>query len=63
VSNNTVLTTLYCSRNQLSADVLNRIFTDLPDRSGMETGKISIEDNPGTDTCDRSKAKNWKFLQ
>jgi hypothetical protein len=48
---------LICDNNQLSADALNRIFTDLPKSEGL----ISIEDNPGTDTCNRSIAadKNW----
>jgi hypothetical protein len=53
---------LYCDYNQLSADALNRIFTDLPDRSGIETGRISLWYNPGTDTCYFSIAtqKNWE---
>jgi hypothetical protein len=53
---------LDCFDNQLSVDAINRIFTDLPGRSGMEAGEIYIGDNPGTDTCNRSIAtkKNWE---
>ncbi|MDR0421991.1 MAG: hypothetical protein LBH72_03145 [Proteiniphilum sp.] len=61
VSKNTKLTWLDCFENQLSADALNRIFTDLPDLSGMEAGLIRLWSNPGTGTCDLSIAadKNW----
>jgi Leucine-rich repeat (LRR) protein len=64
VSKNTKLTWLNCFENQLNADALNRIFTDLPDLSGKETGVIRLWSNPGTDTCNRSiaSAKNWKFV-
>ncbi|MDR0422474.1 MAG: hypothetical protein LBH72_05635 [Proteiniphilum sp.] len=60
MSKNTALKGLACDKNQLSADALNRIFTDLPD----EYGVILIEDNPGSDTCNRKIAaeKKWEFL-
>jgi hypothetical protein len=59
LSKNTALKGLVCDKNQLSADALNRIFTDLSD----EYGVISIENNPGSDTCKRSIAikKKWEF--
>jgi hypothetical protein len=63
VSNNTELKIFGCSGNQLSADAINRIFTDLPDRSGNDDVLYSVRiyDNPGTATCDRDIAvnKNW----
>ncbi|MDR0349648.1 MAG: hypothetical protein LBH90_09190 [Tannerella sp.] len=64
VSKNTALTKLECSGNQLSAAALDRIFTDLPNRSGMEAGEIFIINNPGTETCNRSiaTAKNWNII-
>ncbi|MDR0421688.1 MAG: hypothetical protein LBH72_01595 [Proteiniphilum sp.] len=63
LSRNRALTRLACVKNQLSADALNGIFTDLPDLSDTEAGRISLLVNPGSDTCDRSiaEAKNWKF--
>jgi Leucine-rich repeat (LRR) protein len=62
ISGCTALRYLYCDYNQLSADAFDRIFTDLPDRSGTEKGSIPFWGNPGTDTCDRSIAakKNWR---
>jgi hypothetical protein len=40
VSNCLTLTVLVCSNNQLSANALDDILTGLPDRSGMEAGKV-----------------------
>ncbi|MDR1552204.1 MAG: Ig-like domain-containing protein [Prevotellaceae bacterium] len=49
--------------NQLTATELNRIFTDLHDRTGMGAGVLWIGSNPGTNDCDRSIAtsKNYVF--
>ncbi|MDR2651099.1 MAG: Ig-like domain-containing protein [Prevotellaceae bacterium] len=48
--------------NQLSAAELNRIFTDLPVRTGTgASGQLYIATNPGTNDCDTSIAtsKGW----
>jgi uncharacterized protein YjdB len=48
--------------NSLSAAELNRIFTDLPVRTGTgSSGQLYISTNPGTDDCDTSIAtsKGW----
>jgi virulence-associated protein VapD len=61
VSNNTALTELYCRGNQLSDTALNDLLKSLPDRSGMEAGRIYIGNNPGSLICDLgiARAKNW----
>jgi len=62
VSRNTVLTYLYCSYNLLSTDALNALFRTL--HSNMIDRKaLSINNNPGTDTCDQMIAtdKGWSF--
>lgn len=48
---------LYCRYNKLTAEALNKIFTDLP----VISGTILIYNNPGTNTCDKSIAekKGW----
>ena len=60
VSYNSMLTYLNCSGNNLNATALNNLFNSLRNNGGM----ISIGDNPGTDTCDRSIAENkgWHFM-
>ena len=55
VSKNTALTRLDCSGNNLTSAALNQIFRDLPQ---VTSGTISIYGNPGTETCDKSIAKN-----
>jgi hypothetical protein len=50
--------------NKLTAAELNRIFTDLQNRSAIgSSGQLYIGTNPGTDDCDRSIAtgKGWIF--
>ncbi|MDR1199245.1 MAG: Ig-like domain-containing protein [Prevotellaceae bacterium] len=50
--------------NNLSAAELNRIFTDLPVRTGTgSSGQLYIGTNPGTDDCDRTIAtgKGWSI--
>lgn len=64
VSKNTALTYLHCENNNLSASALNKIFNDLPQgKKWNEYGQkkqstISIGNNPGTNTCDKSIAEN-----
>ena len=55
VSKNTKLTELDCGYNNLTSAALNQIFRDLPQ---VTSGTISIYGNPGTETCDKSIAKN-----
>jgi hypothetical protein len=52
---------LYCAHNQLDAPALNVVFAQL----SRITGNISIENNPGENTCDRSIAtgKGWSFME
>jgi Leucine-rich repeat (LRR) protein len=57
VSNCTVLEYLYCERNNLNAAALNDMFETLPDRQDTG-GEISIEDNPGSNDCNRNIAEN-----
>jgi len=64
VSKNTLLTALFCRRNQLSSDALNTIFDALNDNSlGDRYNTILIDNNPGTDTCNKriAKDKGWTF--
>lgn len=62
ISKNTALTFLNCRDNNLSASALNKIFNDLPkgkkwdEYGGQST--ISIGNNLGTNTCDKSIAEN-----
>ena len=60
VSKNTILTRLWCHDNQLDVNALNNLFKTLPN---IANGYISIDDNHGTDSCDRSIATNkgWRF--
>ena len=55
VSKNTALTDLSCGYNNFSASALNQIFRDLPQ---VTSGTIYMSGNPGTETCDKSIAKN-----
>ena len=58
VNRNVMLRRLVCSGNQLRAAALNALFETL---IADDTGKskfISINDNPGTDTCNITIAKN-----
>lgn len=55
VSKNTALTYLSCGGNNLTSSALNQIFRDLPQ---VTSGHISIYDNPGSNTCDKSIAEN-----
>ena len=58
VSRNVMLRFLACGGNQLNATALNALFETL---IADDTGKsrfIQINDNPGTDTCDVTIAKN-----
>ena len=62
MSHNTALVSLGCSFNQLSAEALNALFRTLHDNNINNGHKgISIQNNPGTSTCDRSIAtdKGW----
>ena len=68
VSKNTALTYLHCENNNLSASALNKIFNDLPQgKKWNEYGQkkqstISIGNNPGTNTCDKSIAENKGWI-
>ena len=55
VSGCTALTDLSCGRNNLTSAALNQIFRDLPQ---VTSGTIYMNSNPGTETCDKSIAKN-----
>jgi len=57
VSANLVLSRLDCSSNQLTNKALNDLFESLPPPIGL-IGKIQINDNPGTDACDKNIAEN-----
>ncbi len=61
---NTVVHTLACGYNQLTASALNNLFISLPDRTVYEQlwGRINIKGNPGTNDCDFSIAaeKRWQ---
>ena len=58
---NPVLARLDCSTNNLSINALNDLFVSLPITS---FGTIFIDNNPGTDACERSIAtdKGWNVL-
>ena len=60
VSGATALDTLFCEYNQLTASALNELFKTLP----YNRGEICIDNNPGTQDCDRSIAeeKGWWVL-
>ena len=60
VSQNTALAILSCYGNQLTAVALNALFSTLHSNPGKS---IEINNNPGTDTCDKSIAerKGWKL--
>ena len=59
VNKNTALTELYCYNNQLSVIALNNIFGALPNLVGSSSAPTTlIGDNPGTNSCDKSIAKN-----
>ena len=68
VSKNTALTYLHCENNNLSASALNKILNDLPQgKKWNEYGQkkqstISIGNNPGTNTCDKSIAENKGWI-
>jgi len=65
VSNCTAaLGALGCSGNQLEDDVLNTLFGMLPVKSIENYGRIFINNNPGTSTCNRKIAQDkwWLFL-
>jgi len=61
VSKCTALTELDCSYNQLSASALNALFNSLPTRKSTDNATITIYENPGENTCDRTIAtkKGW----
>ena len=59
VSKNTELTWLYCDENNFSASALNQIFRDLPQ---VTSGTIYMGSNPGSNTCDKSIAKNKGWI-
>jgi len=63
VSNNTALTELSCSWNQLLSLALNALFGTLHSNNLGEEKTISISENPGAESCDRSIAttKGWTF--
>jgi len=61
VSKCTALIYLDCSYNQLSASALNALFNSLPTRKSEDEATISIFENPGSPTCDKTIAtkKGW----
>jgi Leucine-rich repeat (LRR) protein len=63
VSNNTELTMLDCSNNQLTVAALHDLFASLPALAGLP-GSISIWYNPGAAYCNRSIAitKGWSVI-
>ena len=69
VSHNTQLTRLFCYRNNLSTEALDRFYCSLPDRTGVEAGKIYplYESSPAAEVATvkatnaaNATAKNWK---
>ena len=69
VSNNTQLTKLSCYRNNLSTEALDSLYCSLPDRTGVEAGKIYplYESSPAAEVATvkatnaaNATAKNWK---
>jgi len=64
LNNNTRLHYVYCDNNQLSADALNAFFISLHSNNVNGGFKwIYMQNNPGTNTCDQSIARNkgWIF--
>jgi|GEM_PF-3519286 len=61
ISNNPMLRNIDCSGNLLSTEELDEIFRQLPH---SESGKINVNNNPGTNNCDMSVAevKGWQFI-
>jgi len=61
---NDELTLFQCDSNQLSAEMLNTLFEYLNSNSVLKEKTISIGNNPGTDTCNKSIAtdKEWKVI-
>ena len=68
VSQNTKLTKLYCYNNNFTTAALDRIYCALPDRTGVEAGKIvpivnASSSNAATVTAttkSNATSKNWK---
>lgn len=48
--------------NQLTAETINKLLNDLPDRSGKSPGQLFIADNPGSGSGMYSiaRSKNWR---
>lgn len=61
VSKNTALTYLNCGHNNLTSAALNQIFRDLPQGQPSKS-IIYINGNPGSNTCDKSIAKNKGWI-
>ena len=47
VSRNNTVWQLDCAENLLDKEALETLFTTLPNRTGIEEGKIEIHSNPG----------------
>ena len=69
VSKNTQLTRLFCYRNNLSTEALDRLYCSLPNRTGVEAGKIYplYESSPAAEVATvkatnaaNATAKKWK---
>jgi len=62
VSRNTALNYLECNNNLFSANALNALFETLHNNTVSDCD-INIDENPGTDDCDKSIAekKGWKI--
>jgi len=61
--NSPVIYWVYLHNNQLSAAALNEIFYSLPDVNDFVKQRvISISNNPGTETCDKSIAENKGWI-
>jgi len=63
VSKNIGLAWLYCGSNKLTTEALNDLFGTLHSNIYLGVNNIYIDDNPGTNHCDRSIATNkgWWF--
>ena len=63
VSTNTVLHSLYCGYNLFTAEKLDDLFKTLHRNAEGRRKYIEIDENPGTDDCNRSIAieKGWHF--
>lgn len=48
--------------NQLTAETINKLLSDLPDRTGKSPGQLFIADNPGSGSGKYSiaRSKNWR---